>query len=322
MCARLKSGSDLSIQADHRGRGNPQLDGCLGEQIIFEAKVLLDEDATLDELQQCLDTIQYGPSLSKQERYIKFQGQSIFARALRNKGKFTEACLNYQELLQHHKQGDHTLSNDAIASYAEVLCEMSNPQGAFNILRDEQTLRLTSPGSRIQIALGYTHLTTALLLFLKTRRGIDYLQTREAECIFARYKASRSSQDIADLTTTMKYHYYIACAGHAMVCHWESFEPDFGEPRSDLLTKAISLWEMTGKYARNCWPKPGFAELIVTLSLCELKGRLGYAGTEELLNTERQLEAEIGRQYQFTAQGTFWWDILDYRLPTKLQDLE
>lgn len=309
MLSKLKFGVDFADQAYHYERTNgntdPRLNGYLGERIILEAKFLLDKDAPLDKLRECLHALHHRHFPSKQERYNQFQGQCILARALRNKGQFSEAYDLYQQLLTDWKEYGFAFPNDAMASYAEVICEISNPRQAIDILRNESTptLRSIGAGSRIQLALGHAHLMSALHSF-RDCENIDRFQAYEAECVFTGYKASRSLQNVADLTTTMKYHYYIACAGHAMARHLVTFDTASGQRLPEHLTQAVSLWEETQKAAEGCWPEPGFAELMVTLSLGDLTSILGYANTEELRDKAVRLSKRTGRQYHFTAQGT------------------
>lgn len=321
MLGKLKYGAHIAGQAYQlaiieQGGQKHQLNSYLGEKTILEAKMLLDKDAPLDKLRERLEALHHGHYLSKQERYNPFQGQCILARALRNKGHFQEAYESYRQLLENWKKYGYALPNDAMASYAEVICEILNPSQAIEILRNESTstLRSIGAGSRIHIALGHTHLMSALHSF-KDYRNINHFQAHEAMCVFTRYKASRSLNNFADLTTTMKYHYYVACAGHAMACHLTTFDTGPGRPSPENLAEAVLHWEETLKAAQDCWPEPGFAELVVTLSL----GDLDHTNTEELRNKAVQLSARTGRQYHFTAQGTIWRDILISRLPGWIQ---
>lgn len=90
----------------------------------MEAKLLLDKDASLERLRECLITDLIHQSKSDTNNF------KVSASLL----DLTEACDLYQQLSQDCEQYSYAFPNDVIASDAEVLCELSNPRQVISLL--------------------------------------------------------------------------------------------------------------------------------------------------------------------------------------------
>lgn len=297
MLRRLQAKNDTRLQESSRQWPNAYLNALFGQEIIFEAKQLLDNDAPLEEIRTHL--LRYQPGESAFEQSLVIQSKTVLARAYRNMGDFANANLVYNEMLPETHTVSHNLTNDCIASHAETLCELRCPEKAISLLNEEAGFQMPAKASRLRIALAYAHLTQGLLGSSRA------LSLNEAFCGFTRYLDQLARHPVSDLTITMKSNRYIAFAGKAMAYHALYVE---GLPTSTHLDEARNLWHDTRKAARACWPRPGFAEMICLYSLVDLSPDPKSWSTETIMwkRTADNLKGKTAVQFHFVLQGTLW----------------
>lgn len=299
MLKRLHPHPDTNQVCEARQRPSQYLNALSGQEIVFEAKQLLDNDSPLFVIESHL--LKFRPGGSTLEKSIAIESKTVMARAYRNRGYFTEAHRRYTEILAEARKVPSDLTNDLIASHAETLCELRQPEKAISVLNEETGFHLPARTSRLHLALAYAHLTKGLL------DGSMSLSVNEAYCVFTQYVDQLTSHPAPDLTTTMKRNLYIALAGKAMAYHLLFVEGLLPKCDQDQLDEAKANWHTAKKAAQACWPQPGFAEMISLYSLCDLHQ---CDGTSEIYLCRQEAEClwkKTGIQYHFVLQGTIWF---------------
>lgn len=290
-----------------QSRASPRSNGFFGRGVLLEAKQLLDRDAPIDEIRTVLNRFQ--PGTTPFEKHVDLEGKAILARAHKNQGLFEEACTLYEKLISISTEANANLSNDIVASYIEVLCELGKPDEANNFLRSEWRFNEPTRGSRLQLVTSYTDLVQCLLKYPQT---IDHFHLNDVYFKLQTYQKNMTRHLTSDLTIIMKSNIYTAFAGQAMVRHLQSFDTAGNE--GERCEDAKLAWQQTQNSAFDCWPQPGFAEMVALFSLSDLECRLGKAEeASKLRDKATHLYREVGRRYHFLAQGTIWLRILESR---------
>lgn len=284
----------------------------LGEEDLDEMRILVDEDAPLGVIKDYYEKLKpLGESRSAEENDVWFRAKACYCRALKNAGHFREALQGLKALWLF---ADASAAKRRIASlYADTLCECADPLEAMRTLSVEINFNITGTGNRMQLALANAYLAKALFTY-RTSQQIDGQSLFEAECLYSRYTSNTTRRQASGLTKTIRYRYHLVCAGIAMVSHTLSFSERHGPPSLEALQKVILAWKQTSAAAKECWPTPGFAELIAAASLSEVASRAGLTADATRLKAKAKgIGQNLVRQYHFTLQGTVWLDIIEAR---------
>ncbi|KAF3768198.1 hypothetical protein M406DRAFT_75534 [Cryphonectria parasitica EP155] len=297
--------------------------GIHGERIVLEMKVLLNNDASIEESQACQARFQPFPwsELSLQERRVLMKGQAVIAKAYRNKGQFQRASDQYQNLINEHisAKADMIVGRDFLANQAETLCELRNTSKAITMLESEVNFHKGDIGTRLHLGLANAWLMKSLFDFQASGR-VSAASLLEAQNRYAAYLKTWESRQAAGLTKTNKSNHYLALAGLAMAFHVATFSLrrefslrgrwDWSFSDMAKLVEAMQAWRKARVAAMECWPSKGFAAMIALYSESEIAFRLDLGTAKQLRKEARMIFAETGRQYHFIGQGTVWLDIV------------
>lgn len=267
-----------------------------------------------------------------QGRQLWLQGNEIVAEALRYEGGFREAEIRYKLVLDECADSPPEQPGPSCrvtASYAEILCELGQPDKALAFLRD--VLKGQPAGTRLGLAVGHAYLMGALWEYQRlscqavpgnssTEQGLSHwtqLITSRLEEAKERY---RYYQDVLEHSRTPlgvenKNDYFVACAGFAITLHVLALLPADALQKEDhaSLVLASSAWRHAQKAAQQRWQQPGFYEAMTILSQSDLAFHLDHGEAERLVKAARRSGKDKARQYSYIALGTIWSDILESR---------
>jgi hypothetical protein len=104
---------------------NPRENGFLGEQVVFELKVLRDRGYSAHYMVEIFARFHFFRSVpSSQERRVNMAGQGIIARAFKNEGNWKTSHELYTKLLDDNVTANLSPGHDVVASLSEVFCEL------------------------------------------------------------------------------------------------------------------------------------------------------------------------------------------------------
>lgn len=307
-----------------------------GESILLRLKCLADNDAPLQQFEDCARN--FSPSrttLSNQERRIAMKIQAIVARAYKHHGYFQEAMERYDVLINEHIKAESKIAIDhtILIHYAETRCELGNTDYAIRALKNELLFQPLGTGNRLNLTLANAYLMRCLLRYWNTGE-IDEKSLEKAQERYRGYMKSWNQCFSSSANRFKKYNKHLALAGIAMSTHLSTFKELMKDssvsqqlasqmaigspPTADATTaSAMNAWQDAQIAARDCWPEPGYAEMVTLYSRSVL---MSCCGNEEvamqLNNAAKKLFQR--RQHYFIGQGTIWLDILRSKAPEQM----
>jgi hypothetical protein len=173
---------------------------------------------------------------------------------------------------------------------------------------DQSWLGLGVKGRRASLAAAGTHLMNGLWI-LKNGKGFD-----EAQPCLLKAKAIYEAIDkvyskISNASLGLAIRQFSVSAGLAMIAHleWRFTTTVRGET-------ALSYWRAALDAGEKSWRNLGgtpFPQMIISYTICDITSRLGsWEETIGLMNTAKLLYQATGRQFQYLALGSIWFDMV------------
>lgn len=296
---------------------NPRSNAQFGEQIVFEMQVLVDQRACVEDLEKHFAKFKRSHPMSTQERQVSLRGQEIIIKALRFQGHLRQAEKRYVELMSQSPKD--SIPERFMASFAELLCDLGESERALGILGSEFDFRDKAVGRRLEMAVSQAHLTAGLWDF--ERKRFDDDSARSLKAAGARFRSTITSfecEGIRRLCQTNRGHYFVACAGLAMIEHISALlliqQGAISHCVEEQLRTALQAWHTAcsaHEAAKASWSRPGYSEVVILFSQSQLLYHLKHPSAKEVKDLAVQKYIDIGRHFHVVAHGTVWLQILN-----------
>ncbi|KAH8754629.1 hypothetical protein F5883DRAFT_185248 [Diaporthe sp. PMI_573] len=320
MLYRLLRRNDTPVEVldPHLFINNPRSNAQYGEQIILEMQVLLDQRASIGDIEENFAKFIPGHPKSTQERQVSLRGEEIIIKAMRFQGRLEDAKERYVELMTQYRKD--SIPARFTASFAELLCDLGDTQRALHILGSEFDYRNKGAGRRLEMAVSQAHLTKGLWDFAREKFGEE--SRSSLNLARARFRSTINSlegEGLHRLCQTNRGHYFVACAGLAMIEHIsalilirEGAIPHCASVEKQLKT-ALQAWHtahFAHEAARASWSGQGYSEVVILFSKSQLLHHLRDPGAKQVMDLAKQKHIQIGRHFHVVAHGTVWLQIL------------
>lgn len=309
----------FEILNSHLLINSPRSNAQFGEQIVFEMQVLLDQRACAVDLEKHFAKFKPWHPKSTQERQVSVRGEEIIVKAMRFQGHLKEAEKRYVKLIHENPKG--AMSARSVASYAELLCDLGYSDRALQILNSEFDFRAKAVGRRLEMAVSQAHLTAGLWDF--ERRQFTDESRKSLKVAGDRFRSTMTSlehEGLHRLCQTNRGHYFVACAGLAMIEHisalillQERAVPHRVSVEEQLRT-ALQAWHAAydaHEAAKASWSGEGYSEVVILFSKSQLLHHLKDPSATEIMDLARRKYKITGRHFHVVAHGTVWLQILD-----------
>lgn len=310
----------FEILNSHLLTDNPRSNAQFGEQIVFEMQVLVDQRKCVEVLEKHFAKFKLSDPKSTQERQVLLRGEEIITKAMRFRGDLEEAKERYVELMSQFPKESRPAR--FMASYAELLCDLGQPEKALEVLGTEFAFRAKAVGRRLEMAVSQAHLTVGLWDF--KRKEFTDESRKSLEVARARFSSTMTSlerEGLHRLCQTNRGHYFVACAGLAMIEHISALDLVQGGAVShcvsagEQLRKALQAWQTAydaHEAAKASWSGQGYSEVVILFSKSQLLSHLKDPSAEEIMDLARRKHFETGWHYHVVAHGTVWPEIMDF----------
>ncbi|PVH70694.1 hypothetical protein DL98DRAFT_521481 [Cadophora sp. DSE1049] len=196
--------------------------------------------------------------------------------------------------------------------FVSVFCEAGDVEAAINTLPSTGNFWgegwiAGTVGRRASHAAAGTHLMTGLWK-LKSH-GLDHAlgPLREAKAIYQ--ALSKVYLEVPNIGLNSSIRHFSISAGLAMIAHmeWRFTNTVTGQEALDFWQTAMKLGKASGKILGGS----PFPEMIILYSMCDVASRLGLEDwTTHMMDEAGSLYQKTGRQFQYLALGTIWFDLV------------
>ena len=299
---------------DGVSRTNPTSNAFFGQVILCKVQVMIDQNKHTCAWQELEKFKPWNPTNpSTEERRIL---QTI--TLLRHKiSRFLGDMPTAARFLE--KMDDRKLFKRVVPGYMSsavaVCCELGKFHTARRLLPEGQYIDqpwadLKAKGRRVSIAAAGTYFMEGLWMLVVDKRELADAQTlfSNAEAIYKHLEKVYLNTSNPGKGATIRH--FAASAGLAVMSHLASrYGADI--KLEEVLSNWQSAWTVAERLGNFFSHKPGFPEMIISYSMTDVLKRLGrLSEATEKLNLAKNLYETTGRQFQWLALGSIWFDMV------------
>lgn len=282
----------------------------LAENILFRAQVMIYRDELSRAWQELENMIRLDPDRPEERRVL--QKKICFQIKIRRfAGEFLDAKMSLEELNKSPRC--RSVQPRYFSLLASVNCECGEIKAAMDTIpncdfEEQPWLDLGIRGRRVSLAAADTRLMSGLWM-LKNGKGFDEVRPwlLRAKAIYE--AVNKVYSKILNASLSLSIRQFSVSAGLAMIAHLEwRFESNItGEVALSYWRAALDVGERS---MRNLGGLP-FHRMIISYTMCDITSHLGLEEeTIRLMDTAKSLYQETGRQFQYLALGSVWFDMV------------